>query len=325
MRASTSRLLAFLAALSLIALPACAGEGDGTGGESGSDVAADHTAAAPGAGDVPADTSFEAVGDSARYWARRLLSSLGGPGQWQETRFLRFRWIVGSGEETRGRSHAWDRYTGRYRLEYDRDDGSRVVALMNINRVKADSLSSAGDVWVDGESLQGAERDSALQDAYAAFINDSYWLLHPFKYFDPGVHLTWEGRTELSDGRSYPTVHLTFEPDLGVTEDQYWGFIDPETGRLHAWQYHLQGREEKGDVIRWEGWRRVGDIRLAPRRVWPDGSVNIHFEELDAADTVPDGVFTRDGAAAPGPPGETGGATGASAASAASGASGASD
>ena len=64
---------------------------------------------------------------------------------------------------------------------------------------------------VDGEPLEGAERDSTLTDAYGTFINDSYWLLHPFKYFDPGVHLDWAGRTELSDGTSYPTVHLTFE------------------------------------------------------------------------------------------------------------------
>jgi len=315
MRAPTTRLIALLAALSLLALPACAGDDGGAGGEAGSDVAADHTAASPGAGAVPQDTSFAAIGDSARYWARRLISSLGGPEAWQGTRFLRFRWIAGSGEEATGRLHAWDRYTGRYRLEYDRDDGSHLVALVNINRIKADSLASAGDAWVDGERLQGAERDSALRDAYGAFINDSYWLLHPFKYFDPGVHLTWEGRTELSDGRRYPTVHLTFEADLGVTNDQYWGFIDPETGRLHAWQYHLQGREEKGDVIRWEGWESVGDIRLAPRRVWPDGAVNIHFEELLAADTVPDGVFTRDGATAPGPPGRSGGASDASDAS----------
>ncbi len=303
MRRATTRLLALLALVSLAALPACSAEGGGSGG---SEADASGQAAGSVPEGVPRDTSYAAIGDSARYWARQLLASLGGPEQWQETRFLRFRWIVGSGEEATGRFHAWDRHTGRYRLEYDRDDGSHVVALFNVNRVKADSLESAGHVWVGDERLQGAERDSALQNAYGAFVNDSYWLLHPFKYFDPGVHLDWAGRTELSDGRSYPTVHLTFEADLGVTDDQYWGYIDPETGRLHAWQYHLQGREEKGDMIRWEGWQRVGDIRLAPRRVWPDGSVNIHFEELAAADTVPAGVFTRDGASAPGAPGAPG-------------------
>ncbi|MDP2498413.1 MAG: hypothetical protein Q8W44_10575 [Candidatus Palauibacterales bacterium] len=301
MRRATSWVLALLVLVSLAGLPACTAEGGDRAG--GSDAEATAGAAGSVPEGVPRDTSYAAIGDSARYWARRLLTSLGGPEAWQETRFLRFRWIVGTGEEATGRSHAWDRHTGRYRLEYDRDDGSRVVALFNVNRIRADSLSSAGHVWVDGEPLEGAERDSALTDAYGAFINDSYWLLHPLKYFDPGVHLDWAGRTELSDGRSYPTVHLTFESDLGVTNDQYWGFIDPETGRLHAWQYHLQGREQKGDVIRWEGWQRVGDVRLAPRRVWPDGAVNIHFEDLAAADTVPSGVFSRDGASAPGPPG----------------------
>lgn len=287
MRSAASRPLAVLTLLALAGLPACAPGDDGVGDE----PAAGDTAAATAAG----DTAAAAVDDSARYWADRLMSSLGGREQWEETRYLRFRWVVGSGEQASGRFHAWDRHTGRYRLEYDRQDGQHVLALFNVNRVRADSLESAGDVWVGGERLEGADRDSALRDAYAAFVNDSYWLLHPLKYFDPGVHLSYEGRTELSDGRRYPTVHLTFEPDLGVTDDEYWGYVDPETGRLHAWRYHLQGREEKGPVIRWEGWTRVGDIRLAPRRVWPDGSVNIRFEDLAAADTVPAGVFSRSG------------------------------
>lgn len=318
MRPATSRLLALSAALALAALPACSSE---SGDRAGTDASADEGASARSA-QVPEDTSFAALGDSATYWARRMASALGGPEQWQETRFVRFQWIVGSGEDATGRRHAWDRHTGRYRLEYEREDGSPVLALFNVSRVESDDLESAGHVWVGGERLQGAERDSALRDAYGSFINDSYWLLHPFKYFDPGVHLDWAGRTELSDGRSYPTVHLTFDEGLGVTNDQYWGYIDPETGLLHAWQYHLQGQEERGDVIRWEGWTGVGDVRLAPRRVWPDGSVNIHFEDLAAADTVPGGIFARDGASAPGPPAESddpdGGANAASDASGAS-------
>ncbi|MFB6240684.1 MAG: hypothetical protein ABEJ46_03835, partial [Gemmatimonadota bacterium] len=260
MRPATSRLSALLVLLSLAVVPACSG---GEGGNAGTDAAASGEEASPSA------TSAAQPSDSAHIWASRMMEALGGREHWEETRFLRFRWIVTrGGEEAANRFHAWDRWSGRYRLEYDRKDGSHVVALFNVNRVKSDSLEGAGHVWVGGERLRGAKRDSALRDAYSAFVNDSYWLLHPFKYFDPGVHLEYAGRTELSDGRSYPTVHLTFEPDLGVTTDQYWGYIDPETRRLHAWRYHLQGQEEKGQLIRWEGWERVGDIRLAPRRVW---------------------------------------------------------
>ena len=55
--------------------------------------------------------------------AERLLDSLGGREAWDATRFVAFHWIVGrDGEVLRDRSHAWDRFDGRYRLEYRQDD-----------------------------------------------------------------------------------------------------------------------------------------------------------------------------------------------------------
>lgn len=235
-----------------------------------------------------------AARDSAALLADRVMETLGGAEAWEETRYVAFHWIVArDGQPVRDRAHAWDRYDGRYRLEYEADDG-RFLALFNVNEVARDSAIGkvpAGRVWVDGAPLEGTARDSALARAYAIFINDSYWLLMPFKWHDPGVHLDYAGRRTLEDGTECEVVHLTFEQGLGVTEDQYWGFVDPETGRMVAWQYHLQNRDEPGAVIRWEGWRPVGPIQLATDRIWPDGSRNIYFEGLEASQEVPEGAF----------------------------------
>lgn len=236
--------------------------------------------------------------DSTSMLADLVQESLGGAEAWEETRFLAFRWIIArDGEILRERAHAWDRYDGRYRLEFEQD-GRRHLALFNVNEVRRDSALGKvplGDAWVDGELLTGAPRDSALRRAYAAFINDTYWLLMPFKWRDPGVHLAYEGRRTLEDGRQYGVMHLTFEPDLGVTEDQYWGFVDLESGRMAAWQYHLQDQEEPGSVIYWKDWRPVGSIWLAADREFAGSGTRIYFEDLETGRSVPEGVFTPPG------------------------------
>lgn len=266
---------------------ACAPGDDG--GASGDGAASGEAASGEAAARAAAG---DAAGDSARLLAGRLMDWLGGREAWDRTRYLAFDWIVSrDGETLARRSHAWDRWEGDYRLTYERDDGSRFYALFDVPTMRSDTLEPRGEIWIDGEQLSGAARDSALRQAYGAFINDSYWLLMPLKWGDSGVHLAYEGRTELPDGASYPTVHLTFDSGLGVTDDEYWGFLDPETGRMAAWQYHLQGRDEKGALIWWRDWQRVGPIRLAMDRRWETGNSRIHFENVVADTAVPEGVF----------------------------------
>jgi len=259
--------------------------------------------AIPGAACRPADRAAgdgtaAQPADSATLLADRLLETLGGREAWEGTRFLAFHWIVArDGEVVRDRAHSWDRHGGRYRLEFEQD-GSTHTAIFNVNELRSDSILGkvpAGGVWLDGQPLAGVAQDSALARAYGSFINDTYWLLMPFKWRDPGVHLVYEGRRTLDDGREYDTVNLRFDVGLGVTEDQYWGFLDPETGRLAAWQYHLENQEEPGALIRWEDWQPVGSLQLAARRRWPDGQIRIYFEGLAAGEEVPDGAFDPPG------------------------------
>ena len=279
---------AVLALVAAAALAACGpGETPGTADGSGAETA--------GSGDASAAA---ATADSAQLVADRLMAWQGGRDAWESTRFLRFDWIVEQGGETRvRRSHAWDRWEGDYRLSYERSDGSRLYALFDVQTLASDSLADEGRVWVDDEELDGARRDSALRNAYGAFVNDSYWLLMPLKWRDDGVHLEWQGPTELPNDSSYAAVHLTFDPGLGVTDDQYWGFVDPDTGRMAAWRYHLQGQEEKGAVIWWEDWRSFGPqgLKLALNRRWSSGEARIHFENVAADTAVPSGVFTPPG------------------------------
>lgn len=245
------------------------------------------------------EAGIQQPADSAQILADLVMDALGGEKAWESTRFLAFRWVVTRGENQTpvSRSHAWDRFTGRYRVEYE-GRGKHHVALFNLNEIRPDSALGkipVGQAWVNGEKLAGAAADSALARAYSIFVNDSYWLLMPFKWRNPGVHLTYEGRRLLSDRQEYGVVHITFDPDLGVTEDEYWAFVDPGTGIMVAWQYQLQRQEEKGSIIWWRDWRQVGPIRLAASRRWEDGERRLYFEDLRAAAEVPQGTFDPPG------------------------------
>lgn len=283
-RSWATALLVPVAAL----LAACGGgEVDAGDAERGDDAAA-ASERAPGGGDG-------AASDSADLLADRVMEWHGGRDAWESTRFLRFDWVVErEGETAARRSHAWDRWEGDYRLSYTRDDGTRVVAVFSLPTLASDTVSAVGDVWEGGDRLEDAARDSALEQAYRAFVNDSYWLLMPLKWRDPGVHLEYAGRREMPDGASYPTVHLTFDEGLGVTNDEYWGFVDPETGKMVAWRFHLEGDEQKGPVIWWRDWRTFGpqELQLALDRRFEAGPLRIHFEEVAADTAVPAGVFT---------------------------------
>lgn len=234
--------------------------------------------------------------DSAELIHDRVLEAMGGQEAWDRTRFLSFRWQVErEGEVVSDRRHAWDRYDGLYRLETERN-GVAEVAIFHVNELDEEGdlgKVPAGDAWRNGQRLEGAARDSVLAQGYRAFINDTYWLLMPYKWRDPGVELEFAGRDTLPDGRAYEVVHLSFDDDVGLTTDEYWGYVDRETGLMTAWRFHLEGQEEPGPIVWWEDWQPVGPgpIQVAKLRRPEEGPTRIRFAEVEAAAEVPPGAF----------------------------------
>src|SRR5512134_3672527 len=107
-----------------------------------------------------------------------MMDAMGSPAAWDKTRYLRFDWVVErDGKEVANVKHLWDRYEGRYRVEWEARDHKKVVALFNVN-------TKEGQVHVDGHAAQGEDLKKFLEQAYGRFINDGYWLLMPWKLKD---------------------------------------------------------------------------------------------------------------------------------------------
>ena len=279
----------------LVSVALLAGCGEGTeGGEAGTT-----------AGDSAVASPFEDP-DVARIH-RRMMDTLAPDRGWERARYLRFDWVVEreEGEPSR-RFHRWDRYSGLYRLESPTDDGT-MVALFDVDK------PLEGHVWLDGDLTEGARRRDLLDRAHAVFVNDTYWLLMPYKWDDPGVQAEYLGRETDDDGQTWEVVRLSFERGVGRTpRNVYHAWIDPETGIMRRW-YHFRTEGAEPLISEWEEWRRVGPLLLAGERSLRGQDTVIRFANLEVSEDVPPGAFrpppgaelpedttTRDSAAATG-------------------------
>jgi hypothetical protein len=211
-------------------------------------------ASAPEAAPAPANppcAGFDAAGSDPRAIAiaDEVMQAMGGRAAWDKARVLCWNFFG-------RRSHVWDKQTGDWRM----DEGDKVV-LMNVD-------SGKGRVFEKGVELTEPEAlAKALEGGRRAWINDSYWLVMPYKLKDSGVTLTYAGEGALADGRKADLLQMTFK-GVGVTPDnRYLVFVGRDTHLVERWQYFQKAgdAEPKMDTV-WEGWGWYGGIRLASGR-----------------------------------------------------------
>jgi len=218
----------------------------------------------------------------ARAVAERVLDALGGAAAWDHVRLLRFDFAG-------RRTHYWDKQHGLHRVEGTDRDGQHYLVIENLS-------TRQGRAWLDGQEVRGEKAAELLELAYGAWVNDTYWLLMPYKLLDPGVHLRYDGSVEL-DAQTYDVLQLTFA-GVGLTPgDRYWAYVDRETGLMDRWAYRLQSQPEDADPTAWlwQGWSWYGEgdhrVRLAPTRTQVDGERVLNLAPIEVSAEVPPGLF----------------------------------
>jgi hypothetical protein len=223
--------------------------------------------------------------------ADAVMKAGGGDAGGAASKYLRFTFAVEKDGAIRSsRTHYWDRVTNRHHLEWTTKDGKSLVCVEYLDT--REGVCTAGD-----QPLFDADAKPYLESAYEMWINDTYWLLMPYKMKDPGVHLKYDGEAKES-GKVYDKVLLTFD-DVGITpRDRYWAYVDRQTHRMDKWAFVLQN--EKGEpgtdppsVWTWSGWSKFGGMMLSTVKTNEDGKTKILFKNLAAFDTLPDEVFTK--------------------------------
>ena len=220
--------------------------------------------------------------------ARRVYEASGGL-VWEKLPYLRFNFAVArDGVRQPTVKHFWNRRTDDYRVELRGPGGQSYVVLFNI-------VSREGEAYWKGNRLDPLDDAEHLTTAYRRYINDTYWLLAPFKLFDPGVNRAYA--PDSSDATT-EVLHLTFG-DVGLTPgDQYWLFVDKQTGRLVRWTYVLEsdGPDAAPRSYVWDSYEEFvtpsGSIHFSTRKRGYGTTFVIYTDAVETPSLVPEDMFT---------------------------------
>lgn len=215
--------------------------------------------------------------------AAKVMKALGGDERWNAVAGI--RWSFGSSLNDSVRSvrrHAWDRRTGRHRVEGVTRTGASYVYVHTVGD------TTTGRAWMNGREIVGDSLQALLTRAEAMWINDSYWLLMPYKLRDPGVTLKWDG--EHAEGtEKYDRLALTFT-NVGLTPgDRYWVFVNRSNHRVERWDMQLEGNPPPANTWTVEGWQKHDGLAFATAH--RQKAMNVFTNGIEIVKDFPAGTF----------------------------------
>jgi hypothetical protein len=205
--------------------------------------------------------------------ADSVMKACGGRFAWDQTRYIRWTFF-------NSRTLMWDKTKNRVRIDYMKQD---MKVLLNMNDM-------TGQVWKDGAALTNPDSiKKYLTRGKEAWINDSYWLVMPFKLKDSGVTLKYLGKRNNALGAECDVLELTFNA-VGVTPDnKYNVYVNPSSKLVVQWDYFKKYTDEKpGFSTPWADYRGLGNIMLALSR--GEGRSML---PMGVYKSMPDSVFTK--------------------------------
>lgn len=215
-----------------------------------------------------------------------MWKAMGGREKFDRIDFLKFTFsIERGGKVVSSRTHLWDRRANRAHLAMVTNRGDIAVAL--------DLATRKGFARENGQPIPEEDRKGVAEYAYGLWVNDFYWLLAPWKLLDPGVHVRM-AEDVVVDGRTLKQVAATFDPGIGLTSgDRYWFAIDPTTGKLAQWSFHLQGwaEDKPADTFVWEGWEDHAGVQFSTIKRKPGGDVRLLNQGIELPPVVEADLF----------------------------------
>lgn len=215
--------------------------------------------------------NLQASDPKAMQIADSVMAAQGGRKNWDATRYIAWNFF-------NSRKLLWDKHTGNVRIENLKDS---TKTLVNIN-------TGQGKVLKDGaEITQPDSLAKYLKEGKEAWINDSYWLVMPFKLKDSGVSLKYLGEETLPTGQQTNKLQLTYQ-NVGVTpENKYHVYVDKNNHLVAQWAYYKNAQDSvPAFVMPWQDYQTYGKIKLSGDR----GKAKL--TDIQVLDQVPETAFT---------------------------------
>lgn len=183
--------------------------------------------------------------------ADEVMNAMGGRKAWDNTHLIAWNFFG-------ARKLVWDKWTGTVRIDNLKDDQT---VLLNVNNDK-------GRVFRKGEEMTNPDSVAKyVKQGKGAWINDSYWLVMPFKLKDSGVTLKYTGEENMQDGKPADVLQLTFKSVGNTPENKYKLWVDKTTRLISQWAYYPKATDEAPRfTLPWIDYQKHGGILLSGER-----------------------------------------------------------
>ena len=218
---------------------------------------------------------------------RALTDAMGGLKTWESLPCFRFDFVaVRDGKEVSRYRHWWDKRNGRCRMEGPDEHGKNVTAVFGLADKK-------GTAFVEGIGESDSARVAQIIEyGYERWVNDTYWVMMPFKLRDPGVKIRYS-RPERTLQATYDVLEVTFVPGTGLTsDDHYWLYVNRATHLIDRWEFVLTGQKPPPSGSSWEAWTNVGPVKLSLQRRFPGKPAMLRFENVATPGAFDESVFS---------------------------------
>jgi hypothetical protein len=199
-----------------------------------------------------------------------VMHAMGGRDNWNNTRYLYWNFFD-------SRILLWDKFTGDVRIEFLKQD---LKVLMNIRTMEG-KVQKRGQEMVQADSVT-----KYLEQGKSVWINDSYWLVMPFKLKDSGVTLKYLREDTTLIGQPSDVLQLTFQEVGDTPDNKYEVWVDRETKLVNQWAYFPSFADTAARfTLPWGNYQQKGNILLSDDRGERD------LKNVKVLDKVPAEVF----------------------------------
>jgi hypothetical protein len=189
------------------------------------------------------------MADPARELAKEVAEA-SGLSRWQQVEKIKFTFHVQLPDQVLQRTWAWNPKSGEV-VQYGND---------------GPALS-----WKRSEL---ASASAEIKEADARFINDSYWLIFPFRVvWDQGTALSLDASEQnlpFGEGKGRKLT-VTYTGEGGYTPGDAYDLFIGKDNRIAAWVFRKGNAPEPTRITRWEEYRDFGGIPFSMNRPGPDG------------------------------------------------------
>jgi hypothetical protein len=205
--------------------------------------------------------------------ADEVMNAQGGYKNWINTHFISWTFFG-------RRTLTWDKFTGNVRIEMTTDLKNTIIVNIHTGEGKAEK---------DGvEITDKTELKALLEKGKSTWINDSYWLVMPFKLKDSGVTLKYLKTGKTEDGNDADILELTFKNVGDTPDNKYEIYVDKTSKLVSQWAFFKNYNETTPQFITpWNDYKQYGSVLLA------GGRGKNSLTNIAVMESVKDGVFEK--------------------------------